>query len=81
MRTSDYGLISWKQSMSRGRSVSTRIDNPDFKAYAESFGIKGYQPQSLTELKKQLRTTITSRELCVVEVPVDPSVNNALVEN
>ena len=22
----DYGLISWKQSMSRGRSVSTRID-------------------------------------------------------
>ena len=76
----DYGLISWKQSMSRGRSVSTRIDNPDFKAYAESFGIKGYRPQNLTELKKQLRTAITSRELCVVEVPVDPSVNNALIE-
>ena len=76
----DYGLISWKQSMSRGRSVSTRIDNPDFKAYAESFGINGYRPQSLTELKEQLRTAITSRELCVVEVPVDPRVNNALIE-
>ena len=35
----DYGLISWKQRMSRGRSVNTKISNPDFKAYAESFGI------------------------------------------
>ena len=76
----DYGLISWKQSMSRGRSVSTRIDNPDFKAYAESFGIKGYRPENLTEIKVQLKAAITSRDLCVVEVPIDPSVNNALIE-
>lgn len=76
----DYGLINWKQSMSRGRSVGTRIGNPDFKAYAESFGIKGYRPQTLTELKAQLETAITSKELCVVEVPIDPSFNNALVE-
>jgi len=76
----DYGLISWKQRISRGRSVSTRIGNPDLKAYAESFGIKGYRPQNLTELKEQLREAITSRELCVVEVPIDPTVNQRLVE-
>ncbi|MFQ5677260.1 MAG: acetolactate synthase large subunit [bacterium] len=76
----DYGLISWKQSMSKGRSVCTKISNPDFKLYAESFGIKGYRPQTLAELKEQLQTAITSNELSVVEVAVDASVNNALVE-
>jgi len=39
----DYGLISWKQQMSRGRSTGTKLGNPDIKRYAESFGIKGYK--------------------------------------
>jgi acetolactate synthase-1/2/3 large subunit len=76
----DYGLISWKQRISWGRSTGTKIGNPNFKAYAESFGIRGYRPQSLRELKEQLRSAIPSKELCVIEVPVDPSVNNALVD-
>lgn len=76
----DYGLISWKQHMARGRTAGTGITNPDFKAYVESFGIKSARPQSLAELKEQLRSAITSRELCVVEVPVDPSVNRHLIE-
>ncbi|MEE8424136.1 MAG: acetolactate synthase large subunit [Thermodesulfobacteriota bacterium] len=75
----DYGLISWKQKISRGRSVGTKIGNPNFKAYAESFGIKGYRPQNLTELKEQLRTAITSKELSLVEIPIDISVNEAFV--
>lgn len=75
----DYGLISWKQRMSRHRSVSTHIDNPDFKALAESFGIRGYRPNTLDELKSQLAEAITSREMAVVEVPVSPDVNNELV--
>lgn len=76
----DYGLISWKQRLSRGRSVHTTLGNPDFKAYAESFGIRGYRPRSVAELRQQLRRAIGSRELCVIEVPVDASVNTALVD-
>lgn len=76
----DYGLISWKQQMSRGKSVCTRLTNPDFKMYAESFGIKGHRPTSLNELKETLAEAIQSHELHVVEVPVDASVNNALVD-
>lgn len=76
----NYGLIAWKQSMSKGKSVSTKLTNPDFKAYAESFGIKGYRPQTLGELKEQMHEAITSKELCVVEVAVDASVNSDLVE-
>lgn len=76
----DYGLISWKQQIGRGRSVGTRLTNPDFKAYAESFGIKGYRPKNLSELRSQLKKAVTSGELCLVEIPVDPSVNFKLIE-
>jgi len=76
----DYGLISWKQNVSRGKTTGTRLTNPDFKAYAESFGIKGYRPRTLAELKQQLRAAITKRELAVVEIPVDPGVNRRLTD-
>ena len=76
----DYGLISWKQDMSRGRSTGTRIGNPDFKAYAESFGIRAHRPASVEELRTALGEAIRSRELRLIEVPVDPAVNRALLD-
>ena len=76
----DYGLISWKQEMSRGRSVSTRISNPDFAAYAESFGVAGYRPDSPAELRETLTHTLGTGELALVEVRVDPRVNGELAE-
>jgi acetolactate synthase-1/2/3 large subunit len=76
----DYGLISWKQNLSRARSVGTRIGNPDFKRYAESFGITGYRPRNKDELRSQLAAAVRADELNVVEIPVDTSVNNELVE-
>jgi acetolactate synthase-1/2/3 large subunit len=76
----DYGLISWKQQMSRGKSTGTTIENPDIKAYAESFGIKGYSPKTLDELRSQLELTISNKELAVMEIKVDSSVNSELLE-
>ena len=75
----DYGLISWKQDISRGRSTGTHIGNPDFKAYAESFGIKAQRPDSVSELRAAVAEAIGSRELRLIEIPVDPSVNRELV--
>ena len=77
---SDYGLISWKQQMARGHSTGTRLTNPDFKRYAESFGITGYSPRTLADLKRQLREAMTSKKLCVVDIPVDQRVNVELVQ-
>lgn len=76
----DYGLISWKQQMNRGHSTGTKITNPDFKAYVESFGIKGYCPRDVRELTEQLTYALRSRELSVFEIPVDVSVNTELIE-
>lgn len=76
----DYSLISWKQRMSRGYSTGTKLTNPDFKAYAESFGIRGYRPETLPDLKDQLKRAVMSHELNVFEVPVDPGVNDRLIQ-
>ena len=76
----DYGLISWKQRQSRGRSVSTKIGNPDFKRLAESFGITAYRPENKADLEAQLTQAIGSQELCLIEIPVNPDVNDQLVE-
>jgi acetolactate synthase-1/2/3 large subunit len=76
----DYGLISWKQEMSRGKSTGTKINNPDFKAYAESFGIKAYRPANANELCAQLTRALDLRELSVFEIPIDVSVNQELIK-
>jgi acetolactate synthase I/II/III large subunit len=74
----DYGLISWKQQMHHAAPTGTQLTNPDFKRYAESFGIPGYRPQSVNELKKILAEAIKSRKLCLIEVPVETRVNMEL---
>ena len=47
----DYGLISWKQYSHTKKTFGTGLTNPDFKKYAESFGIPGYAPKTLEELR------------------------------
>jgi len=74
----DYGLISWKQTGHTGRSFGTRLTNPDFKKYAESFGITGYAPRTAPQLREMLKQAIISDELCLVEVPIDTAVNQEL---
>jgi len=76
----DYGLISWKQHRHTGKSYGTRLTNPDFKKYAESFGITGYAPRNLAELKRDLKESITGQKLSLVEIPIQPAVNIQLSE-
>ncbi len=76
----DYGLISWKQQMSHGHSTGTRLTNPNFKQYAESFGIRAFSPRTLQELREQLPVAVGCGELCVVDIEVDQRVNAELIQ-
>jgi len=80
LNDNDYGLISWKQTSHTGRSTATALTNPDFVKYAESFGIKGYCPLTLGELKANLEEAISGQELSLVEIPIQSSVNYELTE-
>jgi len=76
----DYGLISWKQRRHRGRSVSTRIGNPDFVKLGESFGLRAHRCETPESLEEALRGAFDDGALTLIEIPVDPSVNDALVK-
>ena len=66
----DYGLISEKQESHTGESFGTRLTNPDFRAFAESFGIEAHRPTSPAELADAFETAVNSEEMALVEVPV-----------
>lgn len=67
----DYGLISEKQQESTGESTGTKLTNPDFVTFAESFGIEGYRPENWDELGDVLESVVPSEEMALVEVPVE----------
>ena len=74
-----YGLISWKMDLEIGHNVDTAFGNPDFVAYAESFGATGYRITAADELLPTLRTALAADTVSVIACPVDYSVNSELI--
>jgi acetolactate synthase I/II/III large subunit len=76
-----YGLISWKMDLEIGHNVDTRFGNPDFVAYAESFGAKGYRISSADELLPTLTAALADDTVSIIACPVDYSANTELIRN
>jgi acetolactate synthase-1/2/3 large subunit len=80
-RDDGYGLIDWKQRNEFGRPFGVEFGNPDFVAYAESFGIAGFRPSSAGELLPTLRRALDVPGPALVEVPIDYRENLRLTEH
>jgi acetolactate synthase-1/2/3 large subunit len=76
-----YGLISWKMDLEIGHHVDTTFGNPDFVAYAESFGAVGYQITSPDQLLPTLQTALAADTVSVIACPVDYSANLELIRS
>ena len=76
-----YGLISWKMDLEIGRNVDTRFGNPDFVAYAESFGATGYRITSAADLLPALQAALAADTVSVIACPVDYTANLELIES
>ncbi|TDE26504.1 acetolactate synthase large subunit [Nonomuraea mesophila] len=70
-----YGLIEWKMDLELGRNAHVAFGNPDFVAYAESFGARGYRVTSAGELLPTLRKALADDVVSVIAVPVDYAAN------
>ncbi len=79
-RDNGYGLIDWKQRNEFGRPFGVEFDNPDFVAYAESFGIAGFRPASAADLLPTLRRALDVDGPSLVEIPIDYRENLRLTE-
>jgi acetolactate synthase-1/2/3 large subunit len=76
----DYGLIKWKMELELGQSMDTEFGNPDFVAYAESFGARGYRIGSAAELLPTLQKALADDTVSVIACPVDYSANLQLTD-
>jgi acetolactate synthase I/II/III large subunit len=76
----EYGLITWKMDLELGHSMQTAFGNPDFVAYAESFGARGYRIDAPGELLPTLRRALADDTVSVIACPVDYSANLQLTD-
>jgi acetolactate synthase I/II/III large subunit len=76
-----YGLIRWKMDLELGHDVATGFGNPDFVAYAESFGARGYRITAAADLLPALCEALAADTVSVIACPVDYSENLRLTES
>ena len=79
-RDDGYGLIDWKQRAEFGRPFGVGFGNPDFVAYARSFGIAGFRADTAGDLFRVLMEALDHDGPSVVEVPIDYRENLRLTE-
>jgi len=80
LNDNNYGLIEWKQEMNEGKSFGTKLTNPDFVKLAQSFGIIAHKPSDIADLKSVIAQSISEKQLTLIEIPINVSVNNKLVD-
>jgi len=78
---SAYGMIRWKQAVDHFADFGMTFGNPDFVAYASSYGAHGHRVKSTAELIPTLEAAFTRGGVHLVAVPIDYSENmRVLVE-
>jgi len=79
LNDSAYGMIKWKQEGVGFDNFGLDFNNPNFIQYAESFGAKGYRPESHDEFESVLDTALNSKGVHLIDLPVDYSLNHSIL--
>ena len=79
LNDNSYGMIRWKQAGMGFEDFGLKLKNPDFVAYANSYGATGYRPSSCAEFKEILEMCVTSKGVHVIDLSVDYSLNHAIL--
>jgi acetolactate synthase-1/2/3 large subunit len=74
-------MIRWKQGVDHFPDFGMTFGNPDFVAYANSYGAHGHRVKATAELIPTLERAFTQGGVHLVAVPIDYSENmRVLVE-
>ncbi|WPR77276.1 acetolactate synthase large subunit [Algoriphagus sp. NG3] len=74
-----YGMIQWKQQDLGFVNYGLDYGNPDFVKYAESFGAKGYRPESVDEFRQVLKHALSAKGVQLIDLAVDYSLNHEIL--
>jgi len=76
-----YGMIRWKQEVDAFPDFGLEFGNPDFVAYAKSYGARGSRVGKASELSTMLEAAFSEGGVHLVVVPVDYSENMRVLVN
>src|SRR5437588_5506318 len=76
---SAYGMIRWKQAVDNFPDFGMTFGNPDFVAYAQSYGGHGHRIASAAELVPTLEAAFKAGGVHIVAVPIDYSENTRVL--
>lgn len=79
LNDSAYGMIKWKQEDEGFKDFGLDYTNPDFVKYAESFGAKGYRPDSVENFKDIFKKALDSKGIHLIDLAVDYSLNHEIL--
>ncbi len=74
-----YGMIRWKQAVDHFPDFGMTFGNPDFVAYARSYGAHGHRIAATAELVPTLEAAFAEGGIHLVSVPVDYSENTRVL--
>lgn len=74
----EFGSIVWKQDRAFGRHFGTGFTNPDFVAFAESFGLPAWRVERPEEMGQYLAKALELDVPSLIVVPVDYSADVAI---
>ncbi|MDH3355056.1 MAG: acetolactate synthase large subunit [Chromatiales bacterium] len=81
LRDNAYGMIKWKQTNMGFDNFNLDYGNPDFVMYANSYGAQGHRIESADELVPLLENCLNTPGVHLVEVPIDYSHNDRILNN
>jgi acetolactate synthase-1/2/3 large subunit len=76
---SAYGMIRWKQAVDKFADFGMTFGNPDFVAYARSYGAEGHRISATSELVPTLEAAFQRGGVHLVAVPIDYSENTRVL--
>ena len=79
LRDDAYGMIKWKQAHEHYPDYGMDYGNPDFVAYARSYGARGHRPTSAHAFAALLRTALDTPGVDLIEVPIDYADDDTLL--
>ncbi len=79
LKDNGYGMIRWKQAEAGLPDFGFKFNNPDFVAYARSYGAGGYRLDEESNLRDLLTELMEKPGVNLLEIPVDYSENESVL--
>ena len=79
LNDSSYGMIRWKQYGMGFEDYGLEFNNPDFVAYANSYGATGHRVEATEDFVKLVNQCYAKGGVHVIDLPVDYSENTKVL--